>query len=87
MKDNKWSNKKGIILTIGGLVALYIIGRIFVLNNNTHEAASIGIIGGADGPTAIFLAKSVAREKMDIIALGLILVVGISVLIYKKRKK
>ena len=87
MKDNKWMNKKGVILTIGGLVALCIIGRIVALNKNTHEAASIGIIGGADGPTAIFLIKTVAVERMDLIVYGLIVAIGISVLIYKKRKK
>ncbi len=87
MKDNKWTNKKGIVFTIIGLIAISIIGIISTLNNNTHEAASIAIIGGADGPTAVFLASSVAAEKMEFIVLGLILVVGISVLIYKKRKK
>ena len=87
MKDNKWMNKKGAILTIGGLVALYIIGRIFALNSNTHEAASIGIIGGADGPTVAFVIKTIAAERMDLIIYGLIVVIGISVLIYRKRKK
>lgn len=87
MKDSKRSHKKGVILTIGSLIALCIIGMLLALNNNTHEASSIGIIGGADGPTAVFLTSLVAVEKIGLIVLGLILVIGISVVIYKKRKK
>lgn len=31
----------------------------FMLKRSTHEAASIGIIGGADGPTSIFISGKV----------------------------
>ncbi len=87
MKGNKRSHKKGVILTIGSLIAIGIIVMQLALNNNTHEASSIAIIGGADGPTAVFLTSLVAVEKIGLIVLGLILVIGISVVIYKKRKK
>lgn len=36
----------------------------------THEAASIGIIGGADGPTAIFLTAKLAPELVGPIAIA-----------------
>lgn len=87
MKDNKWTNKKGIVLTIRGLVVISIISMVFILNENGKEAASIGIIGGADGPTAIFISSSVSLEPVAITVCGLILVVGIGIFIYKKIKK
>lgn len=87
MKDNKWTNKKGIVLTIIGLVVISIISMVFILNENGKEAASIGIIGGADGPTAIFISSSVSLEPVAITVCGLILVVGMGIFIYKKIKK
>ncbi len=44
-----------ILPTIG--VSLIILNLLF----GSHEAGSIGIIGGADGPTAIFLAGKVVK--------------------------
>ena len=44
----------GIFLALLGAVSL---GGLFSL----EDAAAIGIIGGADGPTAIFLASRLAR--------------------------
>ena len=87
MRDNKWTNKKGIVLTIIGLVVISIISMVFILNETGKEAASIGIIGGADGPTAIFISSSVSLEPVAITVCGLILVVGIGIFIYKKIKK
>ncbi|QEH67354.1 sodium ion-translocating decarboxylase subunit beta [Cellulosilyticum sp. WCF-2] len=87
MKDNKWTNKKGIVLTIIGLVVISIISMVVILNENGKEAASIGIIGGADGPTAIFISSSASLEPVAITICGLILVVGIGIFIYKKIKK
>ncbi|MCT4594259.1 MAG: sodium ion-translocating decarboxylase subunit beta [Anaeromicrobium sp.] len=53
-----WTLKKHFILSL--LIGLLIIGfnRLFLIN----EAASIGIIGGADGPTVVFVANS--REEV-----------------------
>lgn len=51
----------GIFLTfIGALLMGY----------SSHEAASIGIIGGADGPTAIFLTSRLAPELLGPISIA-----------------
>lgn len=43
---------------------------IFALGFNTQEAAAIGIIGGADGPTSIFLSNKLAPHLMAPIAVA-----------------
>ena len=49
--------------------------------------ASIGIIGAADGPTAIFVAGKVGDEfSLGVIIVSIILVVS-GILIYRKMKK
>lgn len=53
----------GIFLALLGAVAL---GGLFSL----EEAAAIGIIGGADGPTAIFLASRLAPNLLGAIAVA-----------------
>lgn len=53
------SRKTSIILiVISGFILCYKLYEVllfFFPINITYEAASIGIIGGADGPTAIYL--------------------------------
>lgn len=46
------------------------IGAAYLLNFNFKEAASIGIIGGADGPTSIFLASQLAPHLLGPIAVA-----------------
>ena len=46
------------------------IGAAYVLGFNYKEAASIGIIGGADGPTSIFLASQLAPHLLGPIAVA-----------------
>lgn len=50
-------------------VAATFLGAI-LLGFTTGESASIGIIGGADGPTAIFLASKLAPELLPAIAVA-----------------
>ncbi len=57
----------GIFFTVLGALALTDMG---VLNFTTAQAASIGIIGGADGPTAIFLTGRLAPELMGAIVVA-----------------
>ena len=57
---------------------------------DSKEAASIGIIGGADGPTAIFIASKVGAGTMTLLAVvTAVIIVLIITLIAKiiKRKK
>jgi oxaloacetate decarboxylase beta subunit len=57
----------GIFLTLLGALALnYLPGFNFSL----QDAAAIGIIGGADGPTAIFLSSKLSPELMGAIAVA-----------------
>lgn len=46
------------------------LGAAYVLGFNFKEAASIGIIGGADGPTSIFLASKLAPHLLGPIAVA-----------------
>ncbi len=55
---------------------------LFLLTACGNEAASIGIIGGADGPTAVFVSGSLWPIFAGGLLLGLI--VGI---LWKKRHK
>jgi len=57
----------GIFITLLGALALnYLPGFDFSL----QDAAAIGIIGGADGPTAIFLSSKLSPELMGAIAVA-----------------
>jgi oxaloacetate decarboxylase beta subunit len=57
----------GIFFTLLGALALnYLPGFDFSL----QDAAAIGIIGGADGPTAIFLSSKLSPELMGAIAVA-----------------
>ena len=57
----------GIFATVLGALALNWLGLIeFTL----PQAASIGIIGGADGPTAIYLSSKLAPELLGAIAVA-----------------
>ena len=50
------------------------------------DVASIGIIGGADGPTAIYIATS-AKDIGFMIGTGIILIGGVIVFLYFSKKK
>jgi len=58
----------GVFLTFWGAIALHTLvpGIEFTL----QEAASIGIIGGADGPTAIYLSTRLAPQLLGPIAVA-----------------
>jgi len=58
----------GIFATIIG--AVWISQSTGLINYSLKEAAAIGIIGGADGPTAIFLAGKLAPDLLGAIAVA-----------------
>lgn len=65
------SNPKLVLL--GAAAQLGIFGAYMLallLGFSTKEAAAIGIIGGADGPTAIFISSKLAPELMGAIAIS-----------------
>jgi len=57
----------GIFATLLGAVGLTELG---VMNFTLKEAAAIGIIGGADGPTAIYVAGQLAPQLLGAIAVA-----------------
>ena len=59
----------GIIMTFIGASALNLLG-VDALSFTANEAASIAIIGGADGPTAIFLTSQLAPHLLGAIAVA-----------------
>ncbi len=65
------SNPKLFLLGAAAQIGIFItlLGGLF-LGFNPLEASSIGIIGGADGPTAIFLSSKLAPELIGAIAIA-----------------
>jgi len=57
----------GIFTTVLGAVALSHFG---ILDFSIRDAASIGIIGGADGPTAIFVTSKLSPDLLGAVAVA-----------------
>lgn len=68
------------------LCAIWVIAAVQVMKD--VNTASIGIIGGADGPTAIFLTLNVMRSPVVYITIANFLVFSITglILIFRKNK-
>ncbi len=65
------ANPKSLLLGAAAQVGIFItfLGAL-ILGFDINVAAAIGIIGGADGPTAIYLANKLAQEWQGTIALA-----------------
>ncbi|RLA53539.1 MAG: sodium ion-translocating decarboxylase subunit beta [Gammaproteobacteria bacterium] len=57
----------GIFATVMGAVGLSSLG---ILDFSLRDAASIGIIGGADGPTAIFVTSKLSPDLLGAVAVA-----------------
>lgn len=69
-----------IFLAVGLLVNIRVIlGIIRTLTSDEPE--SIGIIGGADAPTAIFISESVFKNMSILEKAGLLLIIAAPILI------
>lgn len=83
----------GLIAGIAGALLTAVSGvfliRLAVALHEVSETESIGIIGGADGPTAVFLASSGVAVTPLVAVSGLIMgIVGIiasAVLLHRKK--
>ncbi len=65
------ANAKSMILGAAAQLGVYLAFILAIILNFTGpEAASIGIIGGADGPTAIWLTKELAPQLLAPIAVA-----------------
>ncbi|MDD2302853.1 MAG: sodium ion-translocating decarboxylase subunit beta, partial [Eubacteriales bacterium] len=65
------ANPKTLLLGASAQLGVYIafFGSIF-FNFNLQEAGCIGIIGGADGPTSIYLASALAPHMLGMVAVA-----------------
>ncbi|MCY4200064.1 MAG: sodium ion-translocating decarboxylase subunit beta [Gammaproteobacteria bacterium] len=57
----------GIFVTVLGAIGLSLLG---LMDFSLADAAAIGIIGGADGPTAIYVASKLAPDLLGAIAVA-----------------
>ena len=66
------ANPKSLLLGAAAQVGIFLafLGARLILGYDMGLAASIGIIGGADGPTAIFVTSRLAPEKLGSIAIA-----------------
>ena len=65
------ANPKSLLIGAGAQIGIFItfIGALLI-GYTSKESASIGIIGGADGPTAIFLTTKLAPDLLATIAIA-----------------
>ena len=78
------------LLTVISALALIIkIAIAFLISGTLNtKASSIGIIGGADGPTSIFVTANITgRGFFEWIFWIILLIIGIAGLLYCKRKE
>lgn len=65
------ANPKSLLLGAAAQVGIFVAFFLALfVGFSPNQAASIGIIGGADGPTAIFLTKTLAPELLGAIAVA-----------------
>ena len=66
------ANPKSLLLGAAAQLGIFLtyLGAKLIFGFTDAEASSIGIIGGADGPTAIFLTNKLAPELLGAIAIA-----------------
>lgn len=66
------ANPRSLLMGAGAQFGIFtsFLGAVLLAGFNAQEAASIGIIGGADGPTAIFLTTKLAPHLLGAIAVA-----------------
>ncbi|MBE6585125.1 MAG: sodium ion-translocating decarboxylase subunit beta [Ruminococcaceae bacterium] len=65
------SNPKSLLIGAGAQLGVFVaFGLALLVGFAPNVAAAIGIIGGADGPTAIQVTKTLAPEKLGAIAIA-----------------
>ncbi len=80
---------RAVFIIVGVLALLSLVFYLFVygslLSAMNGSNSSVGIIGGADGPTMILVARQTLGSKRALLALAVAVAAGIG--IYKTRKK
>ena len=84
VEKGDWSMKKilGIVAGVVGIISV-IVGVALKMNNN-----AIAIIGGADGPTSVFVAGKLNSVLVSIllIAIGVVMLI-VAIIFYFLKKK
>ena len=74
-----------ILGMIGGVIGMLLV--IWGIAMRTKENAAVAIIGGADGPTSIFVAAKLDESFICLIlAVGVVLIVAAVIMVLKKRR-
>ncbi len=60
---------------------------VFGLVGCSSESSSIGIVGGADGPTAIFVSSNINRLYICGVIAIIVVAVLVALFIYRNKKK
>lgn len=89
-RKSKWRWVALAAAVLGWLMLVYngVIGlMVYLLNGTINHNASVGIIGGADGPTAIFVTSRVSAEGVVVwTLLGVMGILGWWYLSHLKKK-
>ena len=78
--------KKLWIVCIAAIVLFSAVCIIFGSVAYTEQQKAVDIIGGADGPTAIFVTGEFVKVLLPILFIGIAGIVGIFFLIDKRKK-
>ena len=81
--------KKLWIVCIAAVILLLAVCIIFgsTVYQKQMEEASIGIIGGADGPTAVLVTGNIVKSVLPVFLCGIALIVVSVCVIFKRQKK
>ena len=69
------------------IIVVLLLAFVMCLAGCGNEAASIGIIGGADGPTAIFVTSGTNWLNICSILGVIVVAILVAVLIYRNKNK
>jgi Na+-transporting methylmalonyl-CoA/oxaloacetate decarboxylase beta subunit len=87
MEKDKMKKIIGIVLLSIGVISVLagLAGIVTLLRANANSVPDIAIIGGADGPTAVFLAGKIGMPWFGTIIAGVVLTI-IGIILFKKEK-
>ena len=69
------------------IALVFLLAFVLCLAGCSSEATSIGIIGGADGPTAIFVTSNVNWLSICGLIAAILVIVLVVLTIYRHKKK
>lgn len=76
-----------LITALSDMIPLWVIRFLYQINIAGDEASSIGIIGGADGPTQIFYGSGNAISTKPLWMILFLMCMGFLIILYKRVSK